>query len=159
MTQPRQATADNSITVEITINAPAARVFEALVNPEQRIQWWISKGRFQATHMSSDLRPGGAFHMQGTTTAQGPEKPFSIRGTYTIVDPPRLLEFTWIPDFTKDQSPPTTTVRIELKESNNQTHVTLTHSGFTPAFPKETFRGWPLLLSNLQKYVQKEPGA
>src|SRR4051812_38729392 len=119
MTPAQPATAENTIHSEITINAPAARVFAALADPQQRVQWWGMKGRFQATHMTSDLPPGGKFLMHGTTTAAGPEKPFTIRGTYTVVDPPRTLEFTWIPDFTVDQAPPITTVRIELSESNN----------------------------------------
>ena len=45
-----------TIVQEITINAPASRVFEALTNPEQRKAWWGSAGRFQTTHMDSDLR-------------------------------------------------------------------------------------------------------
>jgi uncharacterized protein YndB with AHSA1/START domain len=53
------ANASDMIVGEITIRAPAKRVFEALTNPDQRAKWWGAEGRFQATHMESDLRPGG----------------------------------------------------------------------------------------------------
>jgi uncharacterized protein YndB with AHSA1/START domain len=35
--------ASDTIVQEITINAPAERVFEALVDPEQRIKWWAKR--------------------------------------------------------------------------------------------------------------------
>ena len=52
------ATVD-AIVLEITIQAPAARVFEALVDPAQRMKWWSREGRFETTNVESDLRPGG----------------------------------------------------------------------------------------------------
>jgi uncharacterized protein YndB with AHSA1/START domain len=52
--------ADASDTIrEITIDAPAERIFEALTNPEQRLKWWGAEGLYRRTHMESDLRPGG----------------------------------------------------------------------------------------------------
>jgi len=58
--------ADDTIVQEITIEAPARRVFEALTDPEQRKEWWGSEGRFQTTLMESDLRVGGKWRMSGT---------------------------------------------------------------------------------------------
>ena len=57
--------ADEAVVQEIVIKAPAMRVFEALTNPEQRKEWWGSEGRFQATHVESDLRVGGKWRMSG----------------------------------------------------------------------------------------------
>jgi uncharacterized protein YndB with AHSA1/START domain len=84
-------------------------------------------------------------------TAQGP-KAFSIRGEYRVVDPPRVLEFTWQPDY--HQAGPATIVRFELEENDGVTTVHLTHSGFTPEVPREQYRGWPWLMSLLQKHVE-----
>ena len=50
----------DTIVQEITINGSAERIFEALTNPGQRVRWWGAEGRFQTTHMESDLRLGGA---------------------------------------------------------------------------------------------------
>jgi uncharacterized protein YndB with AHSA1/START domain len=49
----------DAIVREIIIKAPAARVFEALVDPTQRMKWWGQEGRFETTNAESDLRPGG----------------------------------------------------------------------------------------------------
>src|SRR5262245_53435992 len=101
----------SAIIKEITINASAERIFEALANPTQRVKWWGAEGRFQATHMESDLRPGGAWLMRGTR----PEgSPFTVRGEYRSIERPRLLEFTWVADWEPDS--PTTVVRFDLEE-------------------------------------------
>jgi len=59
------ALANNPIVEEITIDASAERVFEALTSPEERVKWWGAEGSFQTTHMESDLRPGGRWGMRG----------------------------------------------------------------------------------------------
>src|ERR1051326_7020509 len=56
---------NDSIVQTIEIRARAERIFQALTDPAQRIQWWGAEGRFQATHMESDLRPGGTWEMRG----------------------------------------------------------------------------------------------
>jgi len=138
----------DAILQEITINAPADRIFEAIINPNERVKWWGTKGRFQATHMESDLRPGGKWKMSGTGMG---DKPFTIVGTYQEIDPPRLLVSTWLADWHEDA--PETIVRFELEEADGATTVRLTHSGFTTDSQRENYRGWGLLLSLLQGYV------
>jgi uncharacterized protein YndB with AHSA1/START domain len=49
--------AGDTITEEVTINAPADQIFAALTSPEERVKWWGAEGRFKTTHMESDLRP------------------------------------------------------------------------------------------------------
>ena len=132
---------------EIQIGAPAARVFAALSEPEQRTQWWGVKGKFEVTHMESDLRPGGAWRMSGV--AMG-EVPFSIQGAYRTVDPPRVLEFTWL----KDEEGPETVVRFDLDETEDGTRVRLTHAGFSDEASRDRYQGWPWLLSMLQAHVE-----
>jgi len=83
--------ADETVIQEITIKAPAKRIFEALTSPEQRKEWWGVEGRFQATHVESDLRVGGKWSMSGT----GFGKAFTIRGEYRTIEPPHVLAFTW----------------------------------------------------------------
>ena len=143
------ASADDVIIAEITTNAPADRVFEALTDPKQLVQWWGAEGRFQATHVESDLRPGGAWVMRGTGTGG---KPFTIRGQYLSIERPRFLESTWIADWHENESP--TTVRFDLEERNGQTLVRLTHSGFATASSREGYKGWPWLLSLLKQFVE-----
>ena len=65
----------DAIVQEIAIKAPASRIFEALVDPVQRMKWWGQKGRFETTNVESDLRPGGRWLMSGT----GMGRPFQSR--------------------------------------------------------------------------------
>ena len=48
---------------EITIKAPASRIFEAVTSPKELVEWWGVEGKFQVTKMESDLRPGGKWRM------------------------------------------------------------------------------------------------
>ena len=140
------ANATDTFIKEITVKAPAERVFEALANPVERVKWWGVEGRFQVTHMESDLRPGGSWWMSGTRMGG---KVFTIRGEYRAIDRPRFLEFTWLPDWQE----PETLVRFDLTEKDGTTKVRLTHSGLTREH-LEKYQGWPRLLVLLQAYVE-----
>ena len=139
--------ADQTIIQEITIKAPARRIFEALTDPEQRKEWWGSEGRFQTTHVESDLRVGGKWMMGGT----GFGRPFSIRGEYRTIEPPHVLAFTWLPDW--QPNPTETLVRFDLTEKDGITTVRLTHSGLTPE-GLQAHKGWPQILVWLRGYVE-----
>jgi uncharacterized protein YndB with AHSA1/START domain len=106
-------TVSDAIVQEITINAPAERIFEALTEPNERTKWWGSEGRFQVQQFESDLRPGGKWTMRGTGIGG---KPFVVRGEYREVERPSLLVFTWLPDWYENATE--TLVRWELKENN-----------------------------------------
>jgi len=73
-------------------------------------------------------------------------------------DWPRLLEFTWLPDWHEDE--PQSVVRFDLEEKDGVTTVRLTHSGLTSERARENYKGWPWLLAFLQAYVEnKAPGS
>jgi len=145
------ATESDTIVKEITINAPAQRVFEALTDPQQRVKWWGVAGKFQVTHMESDLRPGGAWVMRGTAMGT---KPFTFRGEYRAIERPQLLEFTWLHEW--EGSVLTTIVRFDLDEKQGATTVRLTHSGLTTEQARQNYQGWPWLLALLRDFVEKQ---
>ena len=142
-------TANDTIVQEIVIKAPAERIFEALTNPAQRTKWWGAEGRFQTTHMESDLRPGGKWMMRGNGIGG---RPFTIRGEYRQIEPPRLLIFTWLPDWQEDAFE--TLVRFDLIENNDVTAVRLTHSGLATESSRLSHKGWPQILTWLQAYCE-----
>ncbi|HEY6986952.1 MAG TPA: SRPBCC domain-containing protein [Bryobacteraceae bacterium] len=145
-------TGTNDVIVqEITINAPAKRIFEALTDPDQRVKWWGAEGRFQTTHMESDLRPGGKWVMRGNGIGG---KPFTIKGEYREIVAPRLLAFTWLPDWQEDAIE--TLVRFELTEHDGFTTVRLTHSGLMTERSRLSHKGWPQILSWLQTYSERQ---
>jgi uncharacterized protein YndB with AHSA1/START domain len=142
---------NDTIIKEIIIRASAERIFEALTDPRQRVKWWGAKGKFQATHMESDLRPGGAWLMRGMGMGG---KPFTLRGEYCSIERPRLLEMTWLGDWQENEQ--LTKVRFDLDEKYGATTVRLTHSGFISEQSRERYQGWPCLLALLQGYVEGE---
>ena len=139
---------DDTIVSEITINAPAARVFAALTDPQQRLQWWRAGGRFTPEHAESDLRPGGTWLLSFDSGGH----PASVRGTYRRIEAPRLLEFTWLPSW--DNGVTETLVRVDLAERDGVTTVRLTHSGFKSDEARARHRGWPELLESLRAYIE-----
>jgi uncharacterized protein YndB with AHSA1/START domain len=144
----KTAPADQVITEEIAINAPADQVFAALTDPTCRMQWWGAEGRFKTTQMESDLRVGGRWMMAGSGMGG---KPFRISGEYRAVECPRLLVFTWLPDFYPDAE--VSLVRFDLEESDGITRVRLTHSELTSRDAR-VHRGWPDILVWLRDYVE-----
>jgi len=133
---------------EIAIKAPAKRVFEALTDPDQRLAWWGLKGRFETTHVESDLRPGGKWLMSGA----GMGRPFTVQGEYRAVEPPRLLSFTWLPSWQPNATE--TLVSFDLQEKDGVTTVRLTHSGLTPE-GAQFHKGWHQILVWLRDYVER----
>jgi uncharacterized protein YndB with AHSA1/START domain len=140
----------DAIVQEIAIKGSAERVFEALTDPGQRVKWWGSEGRFQTTHMESDLRPGGRWMMRGIGMGG---KPFTVAGEYRQIERPRLLVLTWLPDWQDDAIE--TIVRFDLDEKSGITTVRLTHSGFASESSRASHKGWPQVLSWLQAYVEQ----
>ncbi len=143
------AAALDTIVEEITINASAERVFEAFTNPSERAKWWGVPGRFQTTHVDSDLRPGGRWAMRGTKQEGGA---FSVKGEYRAVERPGLLVFTWLPDWQGDATE--SLVRVELTESNGVTHLRLTHSDLRTESSRASHRGWPQVLALLKRHLE-----
>lgn len=140
----------DTIVQEITIKGSAERIFEALTNPGQRVRWWGAEGRFQTTHMESDLRVGGKWMMRGI----GIGKPFTVSGEYRQIERPRLLVFTWLPDWQEDATE--TIVRFDLEEKDGVTTVRLTHSGLASESSRASHKGWPQILTWLQAYAEKQ---
>ncbi|HUI77243.1 MAG TPA: SRPBCC domain-containing protein [Bryobacteraceae bacterium] len=143
------ASVSESIVDVITIQASAARIFEALTNPAERMKWWGMEGRFVIKHIESDLRPGGKWLMSG----DGVGHPFRVSGIYRKVEPPRLPEFTWLPDWQGDSTE--SVVRFELEEKDGATTVRLTHSGLSET-ARTSHRGWPQILGWLQAFAEQK---
>jgi len=140
----------DTIVQEITIEGPAARIFEALTNTGERMRWCGAEGRFEVTHMESDLRPGGKWVMRGVSMGG---KPFTVAGEYRKIERPRLLVFTWLPDWYENATE--TLVHWDLEEKGGITTVRLTHSGLASESSRSSHRGWPQILGWLQAYVEQ----
>jgi len=78
--------------------------------------------------------------------------PFTVRGRYRAVDRPRVLAFTWLPDWQGDETE--SLVRFDLEERDEQTTVRLTHSGLITEISRNSHQGWPQILGGLQEYAE-----
>jgi uncharacterized protein YndB with AHSA1/START domain len=141
----------DTVVAEIHIAAPAERVFAAITDPAQLIQWWGQRELYRGTKWMTDLQPGGKWRCEGVG-ADG--APFHVSGEYVEVDPPRLVVHTWIASYMGDL---TTTVRWELKPENGGTRVIIRHSGFAsnPEAGKNHGQGWVRVLGWMQGFVEK----
>ena len=139
----------DSIVSEILIAAQPERVFQALVDPAQVLQWWGQGGVYRCTQFEADLRPGGRWRSAG----EGPDgSNFAVTGEYLEVQSPHLLVYTWVATWTGDVQ---TTIRWELESTNGGTLVRIRHSGFA-AHPEiaNSYRGWPRMLGWLQSFIE-----
>jgi len=140
----------DAILAEVFIAAPSERVFAALTDPHQMLQWWGQKGMYRCTQFHTDVRPGGEWRCEGVNDNG---QPFRLGGEYLQVDPPALLVYTWVASWTGDLK---TTVRWELEPASGGTQVRMRHSGFAvrPEAVHEHAHGWQLVLGWMQAFVE-----
>jgi uncharacterized protein YndB with AHSA1/START domain len=144
------AQSESTIVREITIDAPASKIYAALTDPNQLTQWWGSDDRYRTTAMEADVRVGGRWRTIGKD-ADG--RDFAVEGVYRVVQPPHLLEFTWKHDWEGADSSETL-VRYELIEDGGSTLLRVTHSGFQSEKSRDDHdRGWTQVLTWLEAYV------
>ena len=78
MTTITMTPAQDAILVELFIDAPPARVFQAITDPAQLLQWWGQEGMYRTTGWQCDLRVGGSWRSEGVG-ADG--SPFRVRAS------------------------------------------------------------------------------
>jgi len=144
-------TLSTTIVREITIRATPARVFAAITDPDQVTSWWGTDDTYRVTKMEQDFRVGGKWRSTGQS-ADG--KPFAVEGEYRVIDPPRVLEYTWRHDW-GDRPDGETVVRYDLSERDGMTHLRVTHSGFADTKARDDHDlGWTRVLGWLRAYVE-----
>ena len=142
---------EGTIASEIVIDAPAARVFAALTDPEQILQWWGSPEAYRTTGAQCDVRVGGSYRLEATSSEGNV---MNIVGTFLEVDPPKRLAYTWNPSWEDDM--PETIVRFDLTERDGSTLVRLEHTGFVAAEARDGHdRGWTLVLGWLKAFTEQ----
>lgn len=145
------AASNDTIVQEITINAPAARIFAALTDPDELLEWWCIEDQFKLVRALCDVRSGGKWTMRVIGESDKEQRESIVHGVYRIVVPPNLLEYTWIREETDH---PETIVRWELQQYGESTRVRVTHSGLiTPAL-RERNSGWIFIVQMLKEYAE-----
>jgi len=108
------------------VAASPEKVFKALTDPKELEQWWGSDDVYRTFGWVSDLRVGGGRSCQARSP--GHTELSRVKGEYLVVQPPKVLEFTW--EASWEPGLPATRVRIEVEAVPKGTRVTVVHSGF-----------------------------
>jgi uncharacterized protein YndB with AHSA1/START domain len=130
------------ITVEKTVHAPIAKVWDAYTTPVDIKQWNAASDDWHTTKSSVDLRVGGVFssRMEAKDGSFG----FDFAGTYTKMVPQKLIEYTFgdrtgVVEFLPAQDGVTVRVTFDAEEQN----------------PVEMQRGgWQAILDNFARHVE-----
>jgi uncharacterized protein YndB with AHSA1/START domain len=141
----------------ITINAPASKVWNALVNPEQTKKYMFG------CEAISEWRKGSSLLWKGQH--EGKEMVF-VKGNVEDIQPERLLAYTVIdPNSTIEDIPENyLTVTYELKSKNGRTDLMVTQGDYsTVADGENRFKessnngeGWNPILVEIKKLVESE---
>jgi uncharacterized protein YndB with AHSA1/START domain len=132
--------ADQQITITRVFDAPQELVFKAWTDPDQVAKWFGPAG-FEIPHESVeiDLRVGGRFNLRMVRGGSGPEHPIS----YEIVEfaEPELLVLRSepMPEVGLHHG---TVARIELRDEQGKTRMTLTDGPYTPQGARGAGSGW-----------------
>ena len=147
----------NSLFVKssITINAPASKVWDALINPEQTKKYMFG------CEAISDWQQGST--LLWNAVYEGKEMTF-VKGNIVSIEPEKLLVYTTFdPNSTlEDIAENYLTVTYMLEETAGQTTLTVTQGDYNKVADgerryKETYNGgegWNPILVEIKKLVE-----
>jgi uncharacterized protein YndB with AHSA1/START domain len=143
---------EDIVVQEILIKRPAEKIFAALTRPEELLKWWRVEGKFEATKVECDLRPGGKWRMEMHGGCAGGSNSVVV-GEYREIERPWLLVFTWVRE---QEDGIETLVRWDLEEKDEGlTFVRVTHTGLTSEALRTRNNGWPMIMGLLKGYAEE----
>jgi uncharacterized protein YndB with AHSA1/START domain len=132
----------------LSIAAPAARVWDALVNPQLIKQYMFG------TTAVSDWQQGSPITWKGEWKG----KPYEDKGKILKVEPRRLLQYSHysplsgLPDTPENHH----TVTIELSAEGAQTRVSLSQDNNpSEEARQQSEKNWKMMLEGLKKLLEK----
>ncbi|MDP8936291.1 MAG: SRPBCC domain-containing protein [Actinomycetota bacterium] len=137
----------DTVEEEIVVDASAARVWQALVDADQRRSWW--------SYIELEPVVGGRFCERWTASGQE----VVTSGSVLELVPYRSLRMTWSDETWLDD----TEVEISLAPSDLGTRVTVRQSGWDrlpdgQRLAEEHRVGWRMHLSHLRDHVEHDEG-
>lgn len=136
-----------TVTVSRRIAAPPDRLFDAWLDPASLAQWMRRDGG-DPSIVVADPRVGGAFSFTmidrfGTSTHAG---------TYTEIDRPRALSFTWRSHSTNDAD---SIVRVTFTPDGDATIVEVRHDRLPDAAAVRSHtEGWTEIVGGLARTME-----
>jgi len=142
----------NNVTgrVSININAPAARVWEALTTPS------IIKQYFFGTDAISDWKVGSPLVFRGEWEG----KHYEDKGQILEIVPKRMFRYSYWSSMSGIEDKPENyvTITYQLAESNNGTLLTVTQENIPDEKTKNhSEENWKKVFGDLKKLLEKQP--
>jgi uncharacterized protein YndB with AHSA1/START domain len=140
-----ETTVRKTITIETTVNVPAAKVWECWTRPEHITQWNHASDDWHSPHAENDVRKGGRFlfRMEAKDGSFG----FDFTGTYGEVKPIQYLEYT-MDDGRK--------ASVNFNSNGNQTRLVESFEAEDMNSIEIQRGGWQAILDNFKKYAEQK---
>lgn len=129
------------ITVEVTLDAPIQKVWDAYVTPEDIVQWNAASDDWHTTSSTVDLRPGGKFssRMEAKDGSEG----FDFEGEYTNIVTHELIEYAF----------GGRTATITFKQAQEGVRVSVSFDTEDQNSAELQRVGWQAILDNFARHV------
>ncbi|HVD96832.1 MAG TPA: SRPBCC family protein [Cytophagaceae bacterium] len=131
------------LTIEATVNAPVAKVWEYWNEPKHITQWAFASDDWHAPYAENDLRTGGSF--KTTMAAKDGSFSFDFGGVYDNVKKHELIEET-LGDGRK--------VKVIFQANGDQTHIVESFEAEDQNPHDMQQAGWQMILNNFKKYTE-----
>jgi uncharacterized protein YndB with AHSA1/START domain len=136
----------STITITRTVAATPERVFAAWTDAEQLAAWWWPQ--LGGTTYDVDARLGGRFRIHSPGIGS------TVTGSYTEVDRPRRLAFTWTwEDEGEPEAVVEDTVVVTFEPDDGGTRVTVAHTSAAHVPEGGAEQGWNDVMDRLVRVV------
>ena len=148
----KHATADRTLVIKRTFDAPRELVWKAWAEVEHAKQWWGPHG-FTAPVVELGTRPGDKWRAK-MVSPDG--KAYWQHGTLREIVPPERLSFTVVWDERPDEQ---MLVTVTFAERGRKTEMVFRQEGFTSVEERDGHRdGWNQSLDRLGAHLQTMSG-
>lgn len=134
------------ITCKANIKASAAKVWEALTDPN------IVKQYFFGSDQETDWREGSPIFWKGEYEGQ----PFSDKGEVLQYEPVHRLSYSYLSSFSGLEDKPENylVVTYELFEDNDGTRLEITQSNYDEEKAEHCKKNWLMVIDGLKKIIE-----
>lgn len=132
------------ITVEVTVRAPLAQVWEYWTNPQHIVGWAFASDTWEAPAAENDVLVGGRF--KTTMAAKDKSAGFDFTGTYTAVEEHSLIEY----DMDDGRH-----AKIIFVEKPEGVHVSVAFDPESENSRELQRSGWQAISDNFKKYAER----
>ena len=138
-----------TVTVEREVAATIDDVFAAWTTPALMARWLSPTGRAE---VDADIRVGGRFRV----VMLDADSRLEHTGEYLRIEPPSLLEFTWVSAYTGAEP---SIVTVTLRQRDAATLIAISHERLPASTAEPHANGWTTILKRLEDVLTTQLAA